>query len=83
MSFIVLLNQRDGNVMFLRLSDEQSYELLDKYKGDVEAWIAESDLEDKFDFEMCDCNYMLTDEMPEIFGCDVATGQKIQLSLFS
>ena len=83
MAFVTLLNHREHNVIFLCLSEEMVCEISDKYGNDLAAWIAETDLEEKFSFELSECSYMMTDEVPEMYGCDARIMQEQRLFLFS
>ena len=80
---ITILNYESGEVMFIRLTDEMSNDINEKYDGDVESWILGNGIEKKFDFRLSDCHYMTTEEMPEIYGYDTETMQEQQLFLFS
>lgn len=68
-------------MLFIKIDDETARKMQDEYDGDSEAWIAGEGLEKKYGFRMSDSNWMLTDDFPEIYGCN-EKGESMQMHLF-
>ena len=83
MGILVIMNHAAQNLMFVRLNEEDVLKLENEYDNNIEAWVSDTELEEKLQFNMSNCNYMYVEEMPEMYGYDMKDKQEVRLSLFS
>ena len=82
MNTLILLNFGANIVHFVRVSEELTKLLVEKYENDVEAWADEMFAED-IGIDMCNCQYMLVEGNPDIYEHRQVKGkwEEIQINL--
>lgn len=79
MSTLVVLDYITDRVLFIRLTDGEHEILQEEYENDSEAWLAASGLEKKFGFDISNSNWMLVEDLPDIYYCYPKNGEMVQM----
>jgi len=71
-----------GRVLFIELTDEMKRSIDDDYDNDIESWIVDNGIDDKFGFDTSNANWMMTDGKPETVFCKAVNGEMVDVHLF-
>lgn len=82
MKALVVLDYFTTSVLFIRITDEMNERLEDEFENDTEEWISALGLEKKFGFSISNANWMIADDFPELFMCNIDNGEMTQVFPF-
>ena len=82
MNTLILLNFSTNAVHFVRVSEELTEMLVNKYENDVESWADELFAED-IGVDMANCQWMLVGDKPDIYEHWQNCGKWLETKIYS
>ena len=80
MSTLVVLNHITGDVLFIGITDKMQRSIEDEYDDNLEAWMSDNGLEEKFGFNVSCSNWMFVDhDETEMFYCNPENGEMVRV----
>lgn len=71
-----------GRVLFIELTEEMKRSIKEDYDGDIEPWMVENEIDEKFGFDISNSNWMQTNGMPSLLFCKAENGEKVDAHLY-